>query len=411
MQAPQVSDPLLGSGLHGAHRSLQRPAAATFALFVIAALLSPLDSQAELPRREIVKATMPAVVMVLAADIVDGRLQPVSSGSGTILSADGSVLTNYHVINNAEQARLHDLFVLGRFRRADEEPEFVCAGHPNAAKMKPNLDLALIKCSLDLNGRTYVPSGWPTIPVGRSEDLIPGEEVLVIGYPDVGGSTIHVTSGKISGWSGETGGAGRAFIKTDAAITHGNSGGTAVSEIGELIGVPTAFRVTTEETGGSVATVGKVGLIRPIEHARDLVAVARKGWTPVEGDNAVAIADAASSQKLQPAAPAAGVWVYSRVVDAANGSPVRGAFVVVFKEHIDKDNLDLDALDEQALTYGQSNARGEVELMAPVPRGAAYMVAVVADGYHPMVEESVLVVTINTPERFDPWGEITLDRQ
>lgn len=359
--------------------------------------------------RETMRAILPTVVMVMSVDVVNGKLQPVSSGSGTILSQDGSVLTNYHVVNNEKTGKLHDLFIIGRFRTADAEPEFVCAGKATDGKLKPNLDLALIKCELDMNGRPWTASGWPALPIGRSEDIIPGEDIWVIGYPDVGGSTINVTAGKVSGFSGEQGGAGRAFLKTDAAITHGNSGGTAVDSDGLFIGVPSAFRVKTEESGGAIATVGNVGLIRPVEHARDLIAIAQAGWTPREGDNSVE--GVTPPPVVNPPPASQGVTVASRVVDAANGEPIRGAFVVVFKEGIHLADVAADQLDAQALTYGQTNERGEFTTNGPVPRGHSYTVAVMAKGYKPLAVDDVLTIGNDTPDRYDPWGVVRLDRE
>jgi len=406
-------------------RSMSRLA---LALGLAAAALLPLTGRAEKTRREIVKEAMPASVFVLSADFVNGRVVPVSSGSGTIITTDGSIITNYHVLDDKDKDRLHDIFVIGRFKSADKDPELVCAGRPITGRLKKKLDLALIKCTVDLEGRVYDPKDWPTIPVGDSSQLIPGEQITVIGYPGIGGSTIHVTSGELSGWSGENGGAGRAFIKTDANIAHGNSGGTAINEAGDYIGVPTAFRVHTEEIGGSIATSGKVGLIRPIEHAADLVRVARKGWTPKEpeGEAVAAEGPAPATGPVAPAEPPAredapeqqappaadqGVLVSGKVVDSANGSGIRGAFVVVFKPEVTRANVDFDKVEEQALTYGQTNKAGEFELISRVPRGAAYTVAVVAEGYQPLIEDGVLQIGQQTPERYEPWDEIVLDRR
>ena len=382
-------------------------------LALTALVLIPLSSHAQRTRKQILSEAMPSSVFVLSADFINGTVVPVSSGSGTIISRDGSVITNHHVLNDKEKARLHDIFIIGRFRTADKDPELVCAGTPISGKLEPDLDLALIKCTVDLEGKSIKPSGWPAITVGKSDDLIPGEKITIIGYPGIGGSTIHVTSGELSGWSGEAGGAGRAFIKTDAQIAHGNSGGTAINELGEYIGVPTAFRVHTEEIGGSVATSGNVGLIRPIEHAQDLIKIANDGWTPKEGENTAEAAVATADTKPDPVAPAKGdgVTVHSRVVDAGNGSGVRGAFVVLFKPGINKSNIDIDHIEEQALSYGQTNQRGEFELVSTVPRGATYTVAVVADGYNPLIENDVLVIDQNTSSRYDPWEEIVIERQ
>jgi len=361
-------------------------------------LLATSSAPAQRSRRELIKATMPVVVMVVAADIVGGRIKPVSSGSGTIVGPDGSVLTNHHVLHNAKTGKLHDLFIIGRFQRSDREPRFVCAGKPSRGILKPNLDLALLKCDLDMNGRPWQPSQWPSIPVGRSEDVVPGEQVWVLGYPNVGGSTIHVTAGLVSGWTGEKGGGGsRAYMKTDAAITHGNSGGTAIDSEGRFIGVPTAFRVTTEITGGNLATVGKVGLIRPVEHARDLLAAAQKGWAPKDG--------AAPPEKADP-----GVTVRGKVVDAGNGKPVFGASVIVFKPGLKAGAIDVTKLEEQALAWGQTNAAGEFSVGQPVPRSKTYSVAVIARGYQPRAIDAALVVPANAPQVFEPWGDIRLER-
>jgi hypothetical protein len=374
------------------------PRLSIFLALGAAALLLARPGHSQQQRKEVIKNTMPAVVMVVAVDVDNGRLKPVSSGSGTIISNDGSILTNHHVLSDKKAGKLHDLFLIGRFQRADREPQFVCAGKPTRGVLKPKLDLALLKCDLDMNGRPWKPSGWPSIPVGRSEDVVPGQQVWVLGYPNVGGSTIHVTRGLVSGWTGEQGGANsRAYMKTDAAITHGNSGGTAVDDEGKFIGVPTAFRVTTEMTGGSVATVGKVGLIRPVEHARDLVTLASTGWTPAEGAKA-------------PPTISAGVTVRGKIIDASSGQPVLAAVVVVFKAGIKVADINQKELEKQALSWGQSNAAGEFALQAPVPRGGKYSVAIIARGYRARALDEALAVPDNAPQIFEPWPTIRLER-
>jgi S1-C subfamily serine protease len=393
-------------------------------LALAAIALIPLSSRADKSRREVVSSAMPASVFVLSADIINGKVVPVSSGSGTIITKDGSIITNFHVLNDKAKKRLHDVFIIGRFKRADQDPELVCAGTANSGKLVEKLDLALIKCTVDLEGRAYEPTDWPSIPIGDSTHLIPGEKITVIGYPGIGGSTIHVTSGELSGWSGEQGGAGRAFIKTDAHIAHGNSGGTALNEAGDYIGVPTAFRVHTEEIGGNIATSGKVGLIRPIEHAGNLIEIANHGWVPVarEADAAEPAADDGAAARpapeardmkppAKPAADDGGVMVHGKLIDAANGSPIRGGFVVVFKPDITKANVDFEKVEQQALSYGQSNKNGEFELVTRVPRGKAYTVAAVAEGYQPLIEDHVLQVDDATPDRYAPWDEIVLERR
>lgn len=377
---------------------------ASVALTAAPCLLVVGIAGAQHSRKEIIRATMPAVVMVLAVKSDGTRLRPVSSGSGTIVSADGSVLTNHHVIYDAKAKKLHDLFVIGRFRAADREPDLVCAGRPDRARLKPSLDLALIKCDMDMNLKARRPSGWPTVPIGRSEDIVPGEQILVLGYPGVGGSTIQVTEGLLSGWMDEGRGTSkRAYMKTDADITHGNSGGTAIDETGKLVGVPTAFRVTTAQQGEVVVTAGKVGLIRPIEHARDLLAVARAGWTP-------SAPDAGDPTPAPPPPAPDGVRIRTTVVDAANRRPVAGAFLIVFAPGISSADIDINALERQAIAWGKSDAAGHVTLNRLVPRGQRYTVAVIAKGFKPLVSDAALAVSNDAPAELDPWRVVRIER-
>ena len=372
------------------------------ASLAVAAL--PMVASAQRGRKEIIKATMPAVAMVLAVKSDGTRLRPVSSGSGTIVSSDGSILTNHHVVYDAKAGKPHELFVIGRYRAADREPELVCVGRPDRGKLKPSLDLALIKCDMDMNLKPRQPSGWPTVAIGRSEDIVPGEQILVLGYPGVGGSTIQVTEGLLSGWMDEGRGTSkRAYMKTDADITHGNSGGTAIDETGKLVGVPTAFRVTTAQQGEVVVTAGKVGLIRPIEHARDLLAVARSGWVPGGDDEATA------AEKPQPPA-AEGVRIRTRVVDAANRRPVAGAFLIIFAPGIRAGDVDINQLERQAMAWGQTDAAGQVMLNRLIPRGGRHTVGVAARGYKPLISNDALKVPEDAPAELDPWGAVRIER-
>jgi len=343
------------------------------------------------------RETMRSVVFVLAADFQGDRLVPVSSGSGTILTADGSVLTNHHVVYDEKAGKLHDAIAIGLLKAFDQEPEIVCMAAPARAILKPELDLALLKCERDMKGKPFRAVGWAPLAVGNSKDLVPGDDVFVIGYPGIGGSTIHVTAGKISGFQGERGGAGRAWIKTDAAISHGNSGGTAVDEDGRFIGVPSAFRLSTEDGG---ATSGTVGLIRPIEVAEELVHLARNGWTPKDGGG---------GGSGSPPPVVDGVTVIGRIQDSDNHAPVVGAFVVVFKPGVRVAELTKDNLGEKYLTKAVSNATGEFVLEKPISRGKRYTVLVYADRYEVLAADNVLTTEGKVPDRYDPWGIVYLE--
>ncbi|TMQ18357.1 MAG: trypsin-like peptidase domain-containing protein [Deltaproteobacteria bacterium] len=346
-----------------------------------------------------------ATVMVVVADVVDGRLRARGGGSGVIVGADGSILTNYHVIHD-RNGRLHDVFVIGRFSEQDKAPQLHCAGKPSRSKLQRELDLALIKCDMDLDGRTWNPatSGatWPTLPLARTADVKMGQRLWVLGYPDVGGGGLTLSEGEVEGWSGVDGADGKDFLKTDAAIRHGNSGGPAVGDDGRLIGIASAVRTKQNAAGDIIEIVQAGGRARPIAAASDLLAIATAGWTPREGQTAV---------ELQPSAieaPAEGVQIQSRVLDVANEAPVRDALVMVLRPGVKAGAVDVNRLDDQVLAYGRSNAQGEVVLKQPVPVPGTYTLMVVARGYEPLIGEGELTLEANTPAVFDPWGKLLL---
>ncbi|HTM20989.1 MAG TPA: trypsin-like peptidase domain-containing protein, partial [Kofleriaceae bacterium] len=351
-------------------------------------------------KKEVVRQVLPSVVMVMAVDRVRGSLQPVASGSGTIVAADGSVLTNRHVIYDDRGGRLYDLFVIGRFRAPETEPEYVCGGRPNRAKIDEGNDLALIKCDMDMDGQPWAPHDWPKARIDLHETVVLGERIWVLGYPDVGGGMISASTGEVTGTERDS-----AIIHTTAAITPGSSGGAAIDEQGLLIGVPTAFAPMVNVEGGTVTRLSDVGLIRPIQQAAALLAIAAAGWTPTPGDSAVG-----TVRRTQPSADELGVMISSQVLDADNDRPVPGAKVLVFKPGVRKEDVDLDSMTDLVLTWARTDASGRFTLPQRLPRALSYSVAVVADGYQPLIASDILVLHDATPSHFDPWGKIRIQR-
>ncbi len=344
-----------------------------------------------------------STVMIVVADLVDGRLRARGGGSGVIVGADGSILTNYHVIHDKD-GRLHDVFAIGRFVGPDRAPQLQCAGRPSRSKLQRDLDLALIKCDLDLDGRTWNPATagiWATLPDAHATDVKMGQRLWVLGYPDVGGGGLTLSEGEVEGWTGIDGAAGKDFIKTDASITHGNSGGPVVDDQGRLVGIASAFR-TKVTASGSVIETAQIGLVRPLGTASCLLDVASTGWTPREGHTDCDLAPTGVE------AAAEGVRISTTVLDNANEAPVRDALVMVLKPGVSSSSIDMNRLDDQTIAWGKTNAQGEVRLKQPVPVPGTYTVMVVAPGYEPLIGENELHLDAKTPPSFDPWGKIWL---
>ena len=147
------------------------------------------------------------------------RPQPqprVGSGSGVIISTDGYIITNNHVIDGADEIVV----------KLNDNREF----KGRVIGTDPNSDLALVKIEGD---------DFPTVPIGDSDALKVGEWVLAVGNPF--NLTSTVTAGIVSAKARTLGvygiGGVESFIQTDAAINQGNSGGALVNAKGELVGI------------------------------------------------------------------------------------------------------------------------------------------------------------------------------
>ena len=160
--------------------------------------------------------------------------QQLGLGSGVIISADGLIVTNNHVIEGAERLQV----------TLNDNREFTAT----VVGADPTTDLALIKID--------APADLHVIPMGDSEQLRVGEWVLAVGNPF--GFTSTVTAGivsakarNISTMTGSRSAGGiEAYIQTDAAVNQGNSGGALVNLRGELVGINAAIYSRTGTYAG-----------------------------------------------------------------------------------------------------------------------------------------------------------------
>ncbi len=185
--------------------------------------------------------------------------QPIESlGSGFIISPSGYIVTNEHVVANAEKiivtlsgGEQHDAELIGTDR---------------------DLDIALLK----IDGKDI-----PYLEFGSSNDLIVGEWVIALGNP-FGLFELNdeptVTAGVISainrdwGRSEETGRIYKDMIQTDAAINHGNSGGPLVNSLGQVIGMNTLIYTPSRYQQGFIG----IGFAIPIDRVRKIVEQIKK---------------------------------------------------------------------------------------------------------------------------------------
>ncbi len=186
--------------------------------------------------------TMRAVVQIVALrGGMMGNLTSAWTGSGTIVHPSGIIVTNCHVANPRAlgmSAPAIDRLAIAITQRSDEPPAITYFAKVIA--QSPQLDLAVLQIAAGLDGRAVGQLNLPYAILGDSDKLQLGDPIRIFGYPGIGGETVTFTSGSVAGFSHEEGiRERRAWIKTDATIAGGNSGGTAVDRNGYLVGIPT----------------------------------------------------------------------------------------------------------------------------------------------------------------------------
>ncbi len=188
------------------------------------------------------------------------RHHPYTSlGSGVILSRDGLILTNRHIIKGSRKIKV----VLADGKNLDAR----------VVGLDPETDVAVLKADA---------KRLPTIPIGRPQDLRVGDVVLAIGNPFGIGQT--VTMGIVSATGRTKLGISNIenFIQTDAAINPGNSGGALINARGELVGINTAIY---SQSGGSEGVGFAIPTDLASKVADQLVKNGRvvRGWIGIVG--------------------------------------------------------------------------------------------------------------------------------
>ena len=251
-----------------------------------------------------------ATVQILAMVDDSGTWVPIWSGSGSLVSDDGLILTNNHVVDTSLFE--YDALGIALTERSDQPPTLTYIAEVLARD--PALDLAVILITSDLQGNAVSPK-FSFINLADSNQVEIGDSLRIWCYPGIGGETITFTEGAVSGFSLERGIDGRAWIKTDATIAGGNSGGMGTNEDGDLIGVPTIV-TSGSETGQTVdcrpladtdrdgdidsddncvPVGGFINALRPVNLALPLIEAAIQGREYSEGSRIEQLEDYDSS--------------------------------------------------------------------------------------------------------------------
>lgn len=185
----------------------------------------------------------PTVKITSYKSLYTGQILAFGSGSGTLISKDGLIISNNHVIYNDDEQKPLDVFEVCITFDVNKEP--ACQYTARLVANNKDMDVSILKLNrTDVFGRT-VPDlkylDYQTASDAKEED-----EVQVIGYPGSGGESITITKGQISGYDTYN---EFTYYKTDTDFDFGSSGGTVLDANGNYIGIPTYIRAYAENVG------------------------------------------------------------------------------------------------------------------------------------------------------------------
>ncbi len=213
-------------------------------------VLAAADSRQEMSAADIyeqnVNSTVGITTAVTTTNYWGYETQAAAAGSGFIVTDDGYILTNYHVVENAET------ITVALYDGTTYDGELVGYDESN--------DIAVLK----VDAEDLIP-----VTVGDSAGLRVGDEVVAIGNP-LGELTFSLTGGMISALDREitvSGGVTMDLIQTDCAINAGNSGGALFNMYGEVIGITNA----KYSSSGMGASIDNIGFAIPISRVAGIV--------------------------------------------------------------------------------------------------------------------------------------------
>jgi S1-C subfamily serine protease len=238
-------------------------------ILIVAILLAALSLGSSQSALAIEKQTRDqALASAAFIAILDQNGEMMGAGSGTFLSADGLILTNFHVVGDPDTGELyHQDGLVGIGVIEDPIEPAIPRFYAQAVVGDPSLDLAVVRVVSYLDGDS-LPSNLNLtyLPLGDSDALGFGDDIITIGFPGVGivdeVVSLTYTEGIVAGFVSE--GGVKVWIKTDALTGPGNSGGMVINDEGEIIGVHTAGSSDPQ-------SAARISLERPINLAYELI--------------------------------------------------------------------------------------------------------------------------------------------
>jgi S1-C subfamily serine protease len=335
-------------------------------------------------RAQVRRAIASVGLVVVRSTAEAGGLRP--KGSAVIIRSDGLVVTNYHVIADPNRAgRLYEEIYLTLASDGVVSNTDSTAYRLKPAVISRELDLALLRVDREGGDPASASMVFPAIELGNSQAVQMLDDLTIIGFPEKGGSTVTISRGVVEGKDvlGN-------WIKTDARVIHGNSGGAAVNDEGRLIGIPTkvvADIQPIDKNGDGFPDdyklYGAVGFLRPSHLVANMLAQLDRPTALLPGNK--------GPIKSQPGVlpPAETVTVRGLVKSVDGGKPLAGVLIGLLPQGAEA------VTEATLLTWGGTNSEGQFVLNKQVPPGR-YTLKAKALGYQSYTRE--IEITQRSPQ-------------
>ncbi len=234
-----------------------------------------------------------ATVFIYQAKSVNNALLIKCVSSGTLISADGLIITNAHSALPSQQCDGDQLIISLNVDLAEPPiPKY----RADIFSADAGLDIAILRIARELDGRLIARSELPILPfaeIGNSDTVAIDQNLIVAGFPGLGNQPVTTTRGTITAFISEPVGRGPSWFKTRAEIPGTMSGGGAYNSAGLLIGIPSnaplgrlspaSCRYIADSNRDGIVNASDtcvptgdfISTVRPISHARSLIRGAR----------------------------------------------------------------------------------------------------------------------------------------
>jgi Trypsin-like peptidase domain/Carboxypeptidase regulatory-like domain len=351
-----------------------------------------------------------AILKTVYLVILDAKQEEFGGCSGSFVASSGLMLMAAHCVraegddpkHNLKKGQLYNpdgLLAVGVNLVNHVKP--VSAYMARRVVDDPRLDLALLQVSgllgdefraKPLAGELHLPE----MALGNAAAVRVGEPIAVLGFPDVGGDTVTVAEGHVTGFMADDRDS-KFQMKHDCAVGSGASGGPVITARGEQVAVHLAGRADPSHAARSSRAVLADRIPSAwAQHFRGgppsvktqptAPAPPPPGRTPVQ-TRPFGTSPAAPAVPARP--PSASVVLQGRIVDADSGAGIAGASVLVLRPGA-------TTTQSNVVADAQTDGNGAFRTAPPVPRGATYPVVIQARGYRTV--SGTVGITAEDPE-------------